>query len=281
LEVVMGGSPRVALTLLPGSRALLEAHERELPQRDDLCGAFCGALALAAAGIGAGAQEALDQDAVAHAAGSVVSAHPEEAHLPAGERSRRDYRLAPPLIEDALVSGTTPAGLVRALEELSGERLAAIPLSGPWSAASLERLFAAGVELERPVTLVANIATRHLWGSRPRPAQLLAYLLEGDDAGPAPDWDVGHFVCLIGQASGPAGTMYIVADTYPSLGRRGLHVQPAERLARALERPAMAPGGVVAVVLAPDAGRLREGAALAGLREGAWDNGSMSAPAPA
>ena len=38
-------------TLLPGARALLAFHARELPQRDDLCGAFCGALALRAAGI--------------------------------------------------------------------------------------------------------------------------------------------------------------------------------------------------------------------------------------
>ena len=36
--------------LLPGARELLAMHERELPQRDDLCGAFCGALALGAAG---------------------------------------------------------------------------------------------------------------------------------------------------------------------------------------------------------------------------------------
>ena len=41
------------LTLLPGARELLEIHERELPQRDDLCGAFCGSLALGAAGIAA------------------------------------------------------------------------------------------------------------------------------------------------------------------------------------------------------------------------------------
>jgi hypothetical protein len=39
------------LTLLQGARELLAAHARELPQRDDLCGAFCGALALRAAGI--------------------------------------------------------------------------------------------------------------------------------------------------------------------------------------------------------------------------------------
>ena len=59
--------------MLPGARALLAAHGPELPQRDDLCGAFCGALALRAAGIEGGGGEGIDQDAVALAAGSVIS----------------------------------------------------------------------------------------------------------------------------------------------------------------------------------------------------------------
>ena len=58
------------MTLLPGARELLAVHTRELPQRDDLCGAFCGALALNAAGIAEHDGEPLDQDAVALAAGS-------------------------------------------------------------------------------------------------------------------------------------------------------------------------------------------------------------------
>src|SRR5207245_10033439 len=56
--------------LLPGARRLLAAHCRALPQRDDLCGAFCGALALHAAGIDTSDGEPLDQDAVALVAGS-------------------------------------------------------------------------------------------------------------------------------------------------------------------------------------------------------------------
>ncbi len=53
---------------------------------------------------------ALDQDAVAQAAGSTVSALADTGHLPHGERGRRDYRLALPRVEDAAVSGTTAAG---------------------------------------------------------------------------------------------------------------------------------------------------------------------------
>src|SRR4029077_10108020 len=101
----------VNLTLLPGARALLRAHARELPQRDDLCGAFCGALALRAAGIDEHEGEPLDQDAVALAAGSIVSRMADRRSLPHGERGRRDYRISPPLIEDASVSGTTAGGV--------------------------------------------------------------------------------------------------------------------------------------------------------------------------
>ena len=52
-------------TLLPGARELLAIHERELPQRDDLCGAFCGSLALARRRDRGPRGEPLDQDAVA------------------------------------------------------------------------------------------------------------------------------------------------------------------------------------------------------------------------
>src|ERR1019366_1717624 len=110
------------LMLLAGARALLRRHARELPQRDDLCGAFCGTLALHAAGIEELDGEPLDQDAVALAAGSIVSRVPDTGSPPAAERARRDYRITPPLIDDATVSGTTAAGVARAIEGLSEGR---------------------------------------------------------------------------------------------------------------------------------------------------------------
>jgi hypothetical protein len=266
----------IGVSLLPGARELLRAHARELPQRDDYCGAFCGALALAAAGLevqaGGGA---LDQDAVAELAGATVSAQPDSRSLPHGETGRRDYRIAPVLIDDAGRSGTTAPGLVRALVTLSGGELTALPYDGPWSAASLGALFDAALALEHPATLVANVATRQLWGAGAGIAEMLAYLLDGDDTGPPPDWDVGHFVCIVGRVDGPAGALYALADTYPSLGARGLHFQPRERLALALARPGMAPGGVIAVVSSADAEGARESARRADLHEGTWDNGSV------
>jgi hypothetical protein len=74
---------------------------------------------------------------------------------------------------------------------------------------------------------------------------------------------------------GAAGSLYGVADTYPALGRGGVHVQPGVRLARALERPQMAPGGVLAVVASERAPELRGAAAALGLHERVWDNGTV------
>jgi hypothetical protein len=108
-------------------------------------------------------------------------------------------------------------------------------------------------------------------------SQLLGLLLDGADEGPPPDWDVGHFVCVFGRVGGPGGELYGVADTYPALGAGGVHVQPRDRLARALARPDMAPGGLIAVVAREDAAAVRAAADSGGLQERAWDNGTLTA----
>jgi hypothetical protein len=268
------------ITLLPGAQELLAVHARELPQRDDLCGAFCGALALHAAGIEESGGESVDQDAVALAAGTVVSAVRDAGNLPLGERGRRDYRVPPPFIDDATASGTTAGGLARAVEQLSGGALAALPFAGPWTTHALAGLFELAADLERPVTFVANLATGHLWGARAGAGRLLAYLIDGEQTGPPSDWEVGHFVCLIGRVRGPRGSLYAIADTYPSLGSGGIHLQPQEHLAVALQRPGMAPGGLIVVASALDAPAVRSEAGALGLSERAWDNGTVTLEMP-
>lgn len=268
------------MTLLPGARDLLATHARELPQRDDLCGAFCGALALSAAGMAVRGDEPLDQDRVALTAGSIVSGMREPGTLPYGEPGRRDYRLGISTIDDHDVSGTTAAGLRDAIAQLSDGALEAIPYSGPWSACTLADLFELVAALEHPVTLVANFATRHLWGSHPSVGQLLAYLYDGNGDGPPSDWDVGHFACVFGRVRGPRGSLYGIADTYPALGDHGIHMQPQEQLAAALERRDMPAGGMFVVAGAGDADAVRSGAAAAGLVEGIWDNGTVGGETP-
>ena len=129
------------------------------------------------------------------------------------------------------------------------------------------------------MTLIANLATHHLWGGRPTPAELLDYLYDGTADGPAPDWDVGHFACIVARTSGPAGRLYALADTYPSLGDHGVHLQPEERLALAIARPDKPAGGVIAVVAAEESEQLREAAAELGLQELLWDNGTIAGQA--
>jgi len=275
----MGRLDRVDITLLPGAHELLAAHAAELPQRDDLCGAFCGLLALRAAGFDAHGGEPLDQDAVALAAGSVVSPARADGVLPPGEPGRRDYRLPLTQIDDGDLSGTTAAGLLDAIVELGDGRLAVIPYTGPWNAATLAGLFDLLTGLEQPASVIANLATRYLWGGRPRVDQLLAYLLDGECDGPPPDWDVGHFACVVARVRGPKGNLYALADTYPALGNAGVHLQPQERLAAALERREMPAGGVLVVASAGDAQRIRAGARTLGLDEGIWDNGTASGEA--
>jgi hypothetical protein len=277
----MPGLDTLEMTLLPGARELLATHARELPQRDDLCGAFCGALALHAAGLTEHDGEPLDQDAVALAAGSIVSGMREPGTLPHGELGRRDYRLAIPPIDDSDVSGTTAAGLREAIAALSDGALEAIPYAGPWNAGTLGGLFELVAALERPVSLVANFATRHLWGARASVNQLLGYLLDGIDDGPPADWDVGHFACVFGRVQGPGGSLYGIADTYPALGNSGVHMQPQEQLATALERRDMPAGGMFVVVFAEDAPAVRAGADRLELIEQIWDNGTVNAETPA
>jgi hypothetical protein len=265
--------------LLPGARELLELHARELPQRDDLCGAFCGALALGAAGFSEDERGPLDQDAVGLAAGSIVSSEGarDPGTLPPGEGGRRDYRVQLPTIDDAEVSGTTAAGVVAALGALSGGALTAIPLSGPWTVQTLNGTFDLACAAERPVTLIANLATHHLWGGRATAGELLAHLYDGGSDGPAPDWAVGHFVCVLARTSGPAGAIFTIADTYPALGVDGVHLQPQDRLAAAIDRRDKPSGGIIAVAFAEDAARLREGTAALGVAESLWDNGTIAA----
>jgi hypothetical protein len=111
-------------------------------------------------------------------------------------------------------------------------------------------------------------------------SHFLDYLCDGELAGPAPDWRVGHFVCVVGRIQGPRGILYAVADTYPALGDRGVHMQPQEHLVAALERRDMPAGGMLVVAFAEDAPAVRSGVRGLGLKEEMWDNGTARLESP-
>lgn len=265
------------LALLPGGERLLAEHAAELPQKNDLCGAFWGCLALRATGWSATPDgDVLDQDAVGIRAGSVLPAHPEEEPLPPGEAGRSDYRLDFPLIEDTTRSGTSMQGAIRAVGAISEGGLEAVPVSGPFATDDVRALLAAVREVGAPCAVVLNVGTRYLWGAHPDATAVEAYLATGDDAvGPDADWDVGHFVGCAGTVEGDRGTLVLIADTYPTLGPGGLHLQPVERVAHALRRPDIpGDGGVIVYIGTAAAADLRARLEAAGLRLGLWDNGS-------
>jgi hypothetical protein len=251
--------------LTRGADRLLELHAAELPQKNELCGCFWATLALRLHGEGP-----VEQDDAALIAGSVITRHGSVGELPFGHPGRNDFLAELPVTDDDAASGTSAQGVALAIGELSGGRLAALPVASP-AARDVRALLHAAAEGSASVVLIANVQTGSFWGSHPTAAQLAAYLERGDlAAGPAADWSVGHFVGLVGISEGRSGALVGVADTYPVLGLGGVHVQPVEAVVAALA------GRGVLVVAEPDvAQRVADAAGGAGEL---WDNGS---PLPA
>src|SRR5262245_11249628 len=111
------------LELFPGAARLAELHAAEVPQKDDLCGRCCPALALRSAEVRTASGGEISQDDVAIRAGTTLFTGDHGGSLPSGETGRRDYVLDIPRIDDEPSSGTAATGVARAIEDLAGERL--------------------------------------------------------------------------------------------------------------------------------------------------------------
>jgi hypothetical protein len=263
----------VSLRLAPLALETLLEQRREMPQKNELCGALCAATALRVRGRTAFEGEAVDQDLVAVHAGTALNGDDSESDLPPGEVGRSDYRREFQRVSGPL-SGTAAEGVGRAIETISGGRLKVIPVAGPWSEESLRSL------LELALTtadagLIANLAPARLWAPDTDVSEALSYLQHGRDQGLSWGWEVGHFVHIVGLAVGPAAALGAVVDTYPSIGDNGLHMQPLSRLAAALERPEMTPGGMLLVVADTAADEVSSSLEASGMELGWWDNGSI------
>lgn len=255
---------------LPGGRALLAHARGELPQKNELCGGFAGLVALRGAGCAVH-----DQDEVAAAAGTVLLAEAGQSWPPA-ERGRDDFRLTLSHTHDPARAGTSAVGLAQSITRISGDRLLVVPGSGPWSAERLARLLDAAHTLDG-VCVLANVSTAE-FGAQDTPARALEdYLSSGLLPMWSSRWQVGHFVLIGGTLAGDVGTLVAIVDTYPSLGENGLHLQPIERVAAALIREGMSPGGLLLVVPAEQEPAAQQVIADAGLCVAWWDNGT---PAP-
>lgn len=240
-------------------------------QKDNLCGPFWAARVLNESGFTEWDGEPVDEDLVAMRGGTILPDSSTIVSVPPGAVSRTGYRYELP-VAPVQASGTSPRGLMNAIESASQGALRCVPLRGKWTGERIERLVDEAPRLG--ARLIANLRTGRLWGSRP-PLDVLLAELEGKPVSePAADWDVGHFVELAMLIRGPRRSLVLVRDSYPSLGWAGHHAQPARVLAAALLRGDGREGGVLAVV-PPD--RVDAVVALAtelSLDIGTWNNGT-------
>ena len=256
----------VGISLGPPDFALL--HERAMPQKDQLCGAFWGSLVLSAAG------HAASQDEVALRAGTTLAEGDPADWLPPGASPRADYEAAIPVSPDEAAAGTSAVGVARSIEELSGGTLAVAPVAGPWSAQTVVSLVEIAASVAPECVLIANLRTGRLWGSHPPARLLLDHLLGRPVQAPPPDWDCGHFLTIAACVSGPGGALVVLRDTYPQLGWGGYHLQPAAAVAAALERGDGHAGGVLYACAGSAAATLAGRLGEAGFWLRHWDNGS-------
>ena len=191
-------------------------YDAELPQKDQLCGAFWASPVLTASGYPA------NQDEVALRAGTTLAEGDPSGWLPPGASPRDDYRLRILVAADESSSGTSATGVARAIGELSESSLTAVPVAGPRSAETVASLVEVAASVSAGSSfgcvLVANLRTGHLWGSRPTPALLLDYLSGKPVEPPSADWDCGHFLNIAGSVRGAGGKLLILRDTYRQLG---------------------------------------------------------------
>jgi hypothetical protein len=270
VPVTLGDMSQYTIQMLPGSELLLAEHSREMPQKNELCGAFWITLALRAL-----ASVEVEQDHVGLAAGSILSTVQTKESLPPNDAGRADYVLELPRIDDSNITGTSPEGLVVATNELADSKLVAIPLRGEWTAEILENLLQSLVDHDQPTLLIANSATRFLWGGKSDPGSIFGFLSGQNVQGPVPDWNVGHYIGILGWMQGSKNKLAICADTYRSIGWQGMHFQPLARIADSLRRDDSEFSGGAFVVVSPSCEELvRNLATNLGLSCDLWDNGT-------
>lgn len=263
-----------SLTIPDIAKAVLAGQLRERQQKDELCGAFWAAVAVTAL-----TGRTVTQDDAAVAAGTLLSAGGGSLDdLPPGAVSRTDYLCAIATTADTRLAGTSPRGLVRAVGVLTDGALTAVPLRGPWREKSVEALADFVLDGGDAVAIL-NVATRYLWHSHLSLLDVTDYLDGTDLTYPGSEWDVGHYVAMAGSLTADADAdggrrVLLCADTYQSLGAKGLHPQPASRLAAGLNRDgATTSGGAIVVVPSHRAASVKAWAAEAGVAAGYWDNG--------
>jgi hypothetical protein len=253
--------------------ALTRLHAREAPQKDNLCGAFWGSLALLSAGITVVDGEPVDQDLVARESETTLDSGDPLKSLPPGVKPRTDYRLEFE-VADPATSGTSAAKLRAAITRLAGDALAALPVAGPWTPSSTGELVRLASQCDPQTLLIGNVHTGYLWAASCPPAVYADYLAGKPTTAMPADWNVGHFVAMLFTMTRGDRALVGILDTYPSLGSSGQYLQPVEAVAAALDRGGSGAGGVLCVCRSHVAELLSKSLRDAGFELRDWDNGS-------
>lgn len=260
---------------LIGTQLIGDLQASFMPQKDGCCGPFWGAIALRALDIERFGSEVVDQDLLAVHSGTTLDdkGDPYDA-LPPRTEPRLDYRLPLPVADHSAASGTSAHGVADGIERVGGGQVSVLPVAGPWTAESVELLLDVVAKVAPDAVLIANWATRHLWGSHPTPQVVLAHVAGQDVESPPAEWDVGHFANLVALLNGPGGSFVVVRDSYPVLGWEGHHLQPPTVAAAALRRGDGKEGGVLVVVRVSAGNEMKRRLAGKGFELRHWDNGT-------
>jgi hypothetical protein len=152
---------------------------------------------------------------------------------------------------------TVPHQLPRTVRELSGDRLRAVPVLGPWTAETVGLLLDAIMRLSAVVPIAA--VDTGSFAAQDTPQRALRDFL---DTGLPPLWMSAHrtaeVVFVGGILRGREGALACVLDVAPT---HHVHLQPLPHLAAALHD-----AGMLLVVRAAEAGRARRIVGEAGLR---------------
>jgi hypothetical protein len=266
----------IHVRLLPGAPRVAEAHGAAGAQKDNLCGPYWVATLLTAVGEGA---HVVSAEEVAVLARTTLPPGNPSTWLPVGEVSRQDYSVDVPMAAAPATSGTSAQGLIEATDHLSGGAFRLLPIRGTGGRALGEGAIQSLLDLlfDHPsweAVPILNLRSGRLWGSHPRPEDVLAALYGGEVTAAPPEWDVGHFTTVAGLVSGPVRSMLLIRDTYPSLGWGGYHLQPLPAVAAAIDRGDGREGGCLLFLDAADFLEAERELKERGFDIGPWDNGT-------
>ena len=259
---------RIAFNLLPHIEPLLNVHENDSQQPDNLCGPYWISLLLQAyGGLHVSAVE------VAIAASTILPSqgNPTDWLPPNASSLQGDNYTTIPTHADLSICGTSIQGLIHATKTLSQGQFCLVPLQTSSWQTGLSTILQL-CQTWQAIPLL-NPHTSYLWGTSLSPYTVLSYIQAKPVSPPPTDWSVGHFNLLIGEVQ--QSRLYAILDTYPQFGWQGLHLQPPAAVSQSLHRPQHSTqGGLALFVREEQRSEMEQVASQNGFSISAWDNGS-------